>query len=346
MNITKELIERFYKDQCNAQEAEMVVLYLNEHPGVIEDYMSEEEWGNYTNDLELNPAVSLRILLAIKKSTFNKIKRLHFFRYAAAASILLVLAIGIKYSSNNNIDKNKTVVKSAELETINIVKNDTKNTKKISLPDGSEVQLKPKSELSYMSTFEKNKRDVYLKGEAFFIVAKDKTKPFTVYSNAVATTALGTRFNVSSFENKNVVSIKLFEGKVVVKSADTVHKVLKNDLFLLPGDELIYYKINESVTIGSFKNDTSIAAIKKTIKQTGLTGDNWYMFNNQSLPKVFDQLQVMYHKKIIYSKADLENITFIGKLDKTDLLDDVLKSIALLNHLKIEKNTNGYIIRK
>ena len=49
-----------------------------------------------------------------------------------------------------------------------------------------------------MFLFPPDKREIFLKGEAKFIVAKNKKKPFTVYTGMLATTALGTIFTVKT----------------------------------------------------------------------------------------------------------------------------------------------------
>jgi hypothetical protein len=73
---------------------------------------------------------------------------------------------------------------------------------------------------------------------------------------------------------------------------------------------------------------------------------NWYMFNNQKLSDVFDLLSILYNEKIHYNKRDIIGRTFIGKIDKTDSLQNILKSIGLLNKLIVTKEEDGYHIIK
>jgi hypothetical protein len=72
--------------------------------------------------------------------------------------------------------------------------------------------------------------------------------------------------------------------------------------------------------------------------------DGCYVFNNYPLDVVFDQLQLIYNTKIIYKKAELANRTFIGKIDKKDPLDHILKSIALLTNFGLHKQGDGFVI--
>jgi transmembrane sensor len=65
----------------------------------------------------------------------------------------------------------------------------------ISLPDGSQVQLNADSEIEEMFTV--GERHVRLvRGEAYFTVAKDSTRPFVVDASGVTVRAVGTAFNV------------------------------------------------------------------------------------------------------------------------------------------------------
>jgi hypothetical protein len=42
--ITKELIWKFFRNECTAEEKDLVVQYLEENPGVLEEYLSKEDW--------------------------------------------------------------------------------------------------------------------------------------------------------------------------------------------------------------------------------------------------------------------------------------------------------------
>jgi ferric-dicitrate binding protein FerR (iron transport regulator) len=83
-----------------------------------------------------------------------------------------------------------------------------------SLPDGTTGWLNSNSSVKYNGNFNAD-RQVTLKGEAFFDVFKDKKRPFIVNTNEVIVTALGTRFNIASYENENTVEVVLEEGKLI-----------------------------------------------------------------------------------------------------------------------------------
>jgi len=226
--------------------------------------------------------------------------------------------------------------------------------KKLMLEDGSGIVLYENSEVSFEEGFPGNKRDIKLSGKADFTVSKDKTKPFTVHSGEVATTALGTKFTVTSYKKENKIVVRLYEGEVVVKSSVENPKKLPRDYLLIPGNELVYNKAKANATLRLFKTVTP--AVNKAKGNQILIAEDpsfpkdtpgtWFMFNNQSLDQVFDQLALMFDRKIIYSKKEMHKIYFIGKFDKSDDLESILEQIATLNGLKFTRKNENFLIRK
>lgn len=82
-----------------------------------------------------------------------------------------------------------------------------------SLDDGSTVQLNGGSDIH--TAFDRRKREVRLRGEGFFAVAKDAQRPFSVYTATHRVTALGTRFNVDE-RSDGAVEISVLEGRIEV----------------------------------------------------------------------------------------------------------------------------------
>lgn len=85
-------------------------------------------------------------------------------------------------------------------------------TKNIWLPDSSEVVLNANSKIRYLSSWNTDKREVWISGEAFFKVRQQKTQSFKVYAANTEIEVLGTAFNVKSIYNATAVMLQ--EGKV------------------------------------------------------------------------------------------------------------------------------------
>ena len=104
----------------------------------------------------------------------------------------------------------------------------------IHLPDGSTVVLNSESTVRYESDFGQAHRDVFLQGESFFEVASDSLLPFRVFSGELVTVALGTSFNIDSYDEERV-QVQLATGKVKVFSEGREEE----QVFLGPGEEVL-----------------------------------------------------------------------------------------------------------
>lgn len=83
------------------------------------------------------------------------------------------------------------------------------------LEDGSVVYLAGNASITYPKHFKKDKREVILKGDAFFEISKNKNSPFTIETDLIKIEVLGTSFNVSS-RGDAVPSLSVNTGEVKV----------------------------------------------------------------------------------------------------------------------------------
>ncbi|MCX2574592.1 FecR family protein [Pedobacter sandarakinus] len=335
MEITEALIQKFFSKNCTPEEAARVSAFLQSNPNVLDQYLKKTEWDKVEDKGEYPEVFWDEIWRNIQRQKKPSTRFSLNVKYAIAASMIALLGIcGWLYISNE-----RTVSKQQLAYVSKVVENNTLLTKNILLNDGTEIQLAPQSRISFKVPFQNNARNIELSGEAFFKVAKDKTKPFTVYTDQIATTALGTAFKVSSYSNKKNISVYLFEGKVVVKQRNSA-----DSNYLLPGDNLIFdrqklysrvmHRSNEPLV----NNETEIVA-----------GQNrsTLVFKKALLSTVFNELAINYHTTINYSNQDLEELYYIGTINKTDSLENILSSIAKLNGLKLTRNNDGgYTIAK
>lgn len=104
----------------------------------------------------------------------------------------------------------------------------------VQLADGSKVIMNAESEIKYRNDYAQAHRVIYLEGEAFFEVAPDSVLPFKVFSGELVTTALGTSFNINSY-NSMQVQVQLATGKVKVFHEDNASE----PVYLNPGEEVV-----------------------------------------------------------------------------------------------------------
>ena len=104
---------------------------------------------------------------------------------------------------------------------------------KLVLEDGSRIWLNSASELRYPVHFTKDKRQVWLEGEAYFEIAHNAECPFVVKTAKQDVTVLGTSFDVTAYKNENKVYTTLLNGSVRV---DTKGK----QQVLVPGEQAVF----------------------------------------------------------------------------------------------------------
>lgn len=102
------------------------------------------------------------------------------------------------------------------------------------LPDGSDVWLRPGSEISYNEDFNVSDRTVTLDGEAYFDVISDPGCPFYVVADDFKVKVLGTVFNVRNCRDSNV-EVLLAKGSVSMQTLSG-----QNLFCLKPGQKAVY----------------------------------------------------------------------------------------------------------
>jgi transmembrane sensor len=104
----------------------------------------------------------------------------------------------------------------------------------ISLYDGTKVWLNSGTKFRYPVVFSRISRNVFIEGEAFFDVAKDKEHPFIVNAGTLKIEVLGTRFNICAYPEDNEYYTTLEEGSIFATNTTNGKSVV-----LKPGEQVI-----------------------------------------------------------------------------------------------------------
>ncbi|WP_346318028.1 FecR domain-containing protein [Chitinophaga sp. YIM B06452] len=252
-------------------------------------------------------------------------------KWAAAAMILLIAGATWRHYSTGQ--KAVPVAASIEIKkNLPVVESNTgSSVRRLVLPDSSVVKLAQGSSLSYYTPFDTGRRDVRLTGKATFEVTKNAAKPFTVYAGDISTTVLGTRFMMNTLQ-KNKVSVRLFEGKVVVRS--TVKTSGMKDVYLTPGEQFVMDSRSGQFTVKSFREPAG--NIPLPVQVTDTTSIS-LEFNQEPLVKVLASIGRQYNVEFKFSDAGFDNMLVTGKLLPSDSLDAVLSMLGNVNGLVFKK---------
>lgn len=350
--ITQDLIKKFFRQECTPEERDIVLKYWETNPEAFDSYWDEQEWEHLEGVKERNTRLSQKMFSKVSRRTTRKKKVLLLRNAGIAASVLLMLLVvgSILYKTNHGdvISGYKSSVSTSDSW---IQRTNTGGTSlDILLEDGSSVIVQPGGCITYRHPFDINgERIISLEGEALFKVARDKNRPFRVFSDALVTTALGTSFTVKAIAGKEEITVALHEGRVVVKPSRQLKAGWDKDFFLLPGDQLFYNKTRETARLQVGQKVRHLATTTVGEKRGAapeVLKPDWYKFDGMPLRKVIEQLKVYYGVDIRYASPDMEDKYFTIRIDKHDSIENVLNDIALLNDFILTKKNGVYFLLK
>lgn len=194
----------------------------------------------------------------------------------------------------------------------------------IILPDGTKVWLNAASSLKYPVAFSGTTRKVELNGEAYFEVAKDKTKPFIVRTTKQEVTVLGTHFNINAYADEPNTRTALLEGLVKIQQLE--HPA---SLIIKPGQAALVGDQNSSSKIQLTTIDPDEVVAWK---------NGYFMFDSENLESILRKVARWYDVDISYQSRNSANKEFSGTISKYSNASQVLKKLELTEavHFKIE----------
>jgi transmembrane sensor len=272
-----------------------------------------------------------------------------FVLYRVAAAVLLIGILGI--GSVFVFRSPKTRTESAYFEALA-----PKGSRSvITLTDGSIVWLNSGTKLRYQRNFGQENRDLYLEGEAYFVVAENKQWPFRVKTPDICVTATGTAFNVKAYIDENIVETTLEKGEVRIETLNnSKNKPESSTVILKPNQKAVFVKASKNLTLNQPKQKIQIAGNDSVIKKknmalridslvdTKLTTswkDSRWIFKSEKLLSLAPILERRYDITIIFRDSVLRSYKFTGTL-KEESLDQVLKAICLASPIRYEIEHN------
>jgi hypothetical protein len=349
MQVTKALLVKFIENKCSREESELVYQYLLKDPHVLDELFSEADWETYNSNGVIDKRQSEIWFAAVQKqkNAGRVIAWKLWLRIAAAAVVILAVSLFvfqyIKPAPKKEfmgVTTIRLVKKAAESKQKCFI-NTSNKPLTYTLTDGSEITLYKNSTVECNQPFDSSKRDLLLHGEALFKVAKDKTRPFTVFTENFSTTALGTVFNIRAYNNKSESGVQLISGKVVVKNLRST----AGPVYMSPGDECLFRSGEQKLELHAFKAPAPVSKPEIHMGQAVTETEEEIVFYNAPLQQVFNKIGSTYHITIQIEAKHLENRKFTGTHPKHESPDELLSTIAGLNNLQISKEGTVYLLR-
>jgi transmembrane sensor len=176
----------------------------------------------------------------------------------------------------------------------------------IQLADQSHVWLNAGSSITYPVAFTGNERNVTMDGEAYFEVAHDANKPFTVSKDKMKVEVLGTHFDVNTYSDEPVMKVSLLEGSVKVTSGNE-SKAIR------PGEQA---QVSTDIKVLTIVNMDDVMAWKNGL----------FSFNRTDVKTLLREISRWYDVEIIYEGA-APKMEFGGEMERTLNLSQVLNAL-------------------
>lgn len=182
---------------------------------------------------------------------------------------------------------------------------------KLQLADGTRVYLNSATDLRYPVAFTGSERRVYLKGEAYFEVAKDAEHPFIVVTDDVQVRVYGTSFNVNTLGADGVRTV-LVEGKVGIRGQDSDRE------YVLKPNELAFYDWNS--------RDMKIETVDPDLYTLWRKGI--FVFERETLENIMNILSLWYDMEVFFQSESAKKLHFSGHMKRYEQIEDILHAIT------------------
>lgn len=302
----KETLYLFFGGNATIEQEKLVLTWLEESSENKKELLEEREFFDAVLMYADEESLQHNKLYIIP----NWIKEV----LKIAAIVLIVLGIGLHFVNkkrNELLARTNTILVPAG-QRVNII-----------LPDGTKVCLNSLSELEYPTFFIGKKREVKLKGEAFFDVTHNEKIPFVVKTKKYDVEVLGTAFDVDAYPNSKEFSTSLIKGKV---------KVTNND----QRDDAIYLSPNEQVYIlnGSLVK-REIPDMNAFVWREGIL-----QFNGDSFQSIMEKVEKSYGLEVIIRRYPTPENEFFGKIRISYGVEHVLKVLQKNTQFKYRWDEN------
>jgi len=229
----------------------------------------------------------------------------------------------------------------------------------VTLTDGTRVWLNAGSKLRYSSNYNQQNRDIYLQGEGYFEVAKNKNVPFLVHSSGIVIRAVGTAFNVKAYSDDGLVETTLVEGVVSIESKNKAGQ--KETIILNPNQKASYNTTEKALVVkNAIINQSEDKEINKIVARPGKLvvaknintpiytswKDKRWIFQKESLENFAVRLERLYDVKVIFKDEFLKDYNLSGSFEQ-ETIEQVLDAIRMtipmdysITHNKVTLSVN------
>jgi len=302
----RSILDKGRKEDCSSNdEQEMLALFQRpEIESEVKEILAEDISSDaFAANSEPSDFTTLftNIWAKIEKKQRRHKNRLHklksIFKIAAAIFIGLFIGIIVDHMGTNTANPIYYVAYAPKGSISEII-----------LPDGSAIFLNADSRVKYSINGKNDIREVFLEGEAWFDVEKNKDKPFLVHTPFYDVKVTGTQFNVKAYETDNTLTTTLEKGQIVLQSTDNYK--LAESIVINPGEQATLIKDSRELKIE-----------KVNTKWVTSWKDNKLVFVNMNLKELVILLERKYGVDIEIKNKEILNLHFDGTIKSESIIE-------------------------
>lgn len=201
----------------------------------------------------------------------------------------------------------------------------------LALPDGSKIWINSDTKVIYPERFGKDCRKIYVDGEIYADIAKDRKKPFVVSASGVEVEVLGTQFDLKAFAEDRNVDVTLIEGSVALKGTGEGREFSR---IMTPGEMLRYDKTTD--TVREFAVDT----LEYSSWRTG----NILKFMDCTLEEIAADLERRFDVRIVIEDKTIARTRYYASFINDEDIDTILATMNGSGIMDIVRKDNIIII--
>ncbi|MDR1415031.1 MAG: FecR domain-containing protein [Odoribacteraceae bacterium] len=194
------------------------------------------------------------------------------------------------------------------------------------LSDSTVVHLNAESELSYPATFAAGRRDVFLKGEAYFNVRADARRPFTVHAGGARVEVLGTAFGVRAYGDEPAVHAILERGKIKLLAGN-------RSLLLAPNTRASYNKESNEMTL--LPADPALFLGWR---------EGRLVYDNAPLEEILGDIGRRYCCRVLFQREETRTLPFSINIKRPENVNEVLRLLEDTRRVRFDYRDSTIII--
>lgn len=328
----KYLFRKFLDNTCTKEEFEEVFSYIRmaEKDPAIQaffDKVYENELNGQSHTAFVDGDGHLNGMKAEAKEvvSFGKSMQRAMRKWSVAATAIIILA-GLAWVWYDDTDQTQVATVTGNMQISKST--DRSEYQYLLLPDSTEVWLNAASTLEFPKSFDKNRREVVLKGEAFFDVKHADKMPFIIYTGDVSTEVLGTAFNIKAYPDMEKITVSVKRGKVKVNYA-------KKQVALLT--------VGQQISI----NQKSMLVSEKNVKESEAAAwqEGKLVYDDYMISDIILDLERVYNEKVSVEVGGVETLRISTSFKRDQGIEKALEVLCKLTDTELEREDGIYHIK-